>query len=307
MKFYISDYLIDTQHLTTLEHGAYLLLIMTYFQSGKSLPDDDKKLSRICKLSVTNFKKIKEVLKSLFFISDGKWIHKRVEKELSELSEKSAMARSAINSRWKKDLEIEQKREHTNVIRPYYERNTNVIPSDTETDTDTESEPKPITQELTSSQDFNETKNLSVVETKEKTRAARLSVVSHPSEIEMIFAHWQIVTGKTRARLNDERKKILSQALGWGYSAEDLCRAVSGCQQTPFFQGKNDRGQTYNDIDHIFKKAKNIDMFIENFFSPPQPTDTKLDPFVEAKKRSRQNSMQRNSEVTVIEENNYHV
>jgi uncharacterized protein YdaU (DUF1376 family) len=34
MQFHIAEYLADTSHLTTEEHGAYLLLIFNYWQRG---------------------------------------------------------------------------------------------------------------------------------------------------------------------------------------------------------------------------------------------------------------------------------
>ena len=79
MPLYIGDYLADTARLTTEQHGAYLLLLMDYWRSGR-LPDNDQVLAQISKLSPDAWGNAKAMLKQFFSISDGYWIHARVEK-----------------------------------------------------------------------------------------------------------------------------------------------------------------------------------------------------------------------------------
>lgn len=48
LPFFTDAYLSDTRHLTTLQHGAYILLLMTAWRSPDcKLPNDDKYLARI--------------------------------------------------------------------------------------------------------------------------------------------------------------------------------------------------------------------------------------------------------------------
>ncbi len=90
MPFYVADYLGDTGHLTTVEHGAYLLLIMHYWQAG-GLPNDTKKLQRITKLTHRDWEKVRDTIAGFF--NDG-WRHKRIDSELAKAS-KMLMKRSA--------------------------------------------------------------------------------------------------------------------------------------------------------------------------------------------------------------------
>ncbi len=91
MPFYVGDYLADTQHLTTLQHGAYVLLIMAYWQRG-GLPDDDQAIAGICRLNRAQWESNSQAIAKLFLPG---WKHKRIERELekaNQLSEKRALA-----------------------------------------------------------------------------------------------------------------------------------------------------------------------------------------------------------------------
>lgn len=94
MPLYVADYLADTGHLSTVEHGAYILLIMHYWQNG-GLPLEDAKLARICRLSPKEWASIRDTIADLF--AEG-WRHKRVEEELSTavdvIGKKSAAGRA---------------------------------------------------------------------------------------------------------------------------------------------------------------------------------------------------------------------
>lgn len=85
MPLYVGDYLGDTGHLSTAQHGAYLLLMMHYWRQG-GLPDDDKQLAAITKLPLRLWMDSKETLQAFFF--DG-WKHKRIEAELAKMQKVS--------------------------------------------------------------------------------------------------------------------------------------------------------------------------------------------------------------------------
>ena len=65
MPLYVGDYLGDTGHLTTAQHGAYLLLMMHYWRKGE-LPDDDRQLAKITKLPLRTWRDYRPVLAEFF-------------------------------------------------------------------------------------------------------------------------------------------------------------------------------------------------------------------------------------------------
>lgn len=71
MQLYVADYLGDTRHLTTEQHGAYLLLLMAMWRSDGSLPDDGRKLARIVGCTPSRWAKIAPEVMEFFDIRDG--------------------------------------------------------------------------------------------------------------------------------------------------------------------------------------------------------------------------------------------
>lgn len=95
MQLWVADYLGDTKHLTTEQHGAYLLLLMTMWRADGSLPADDAKLARIVGLTVGRWNKIKGDIVAMLTIEDGRVTQKRLSTELKKAQEKSAKCAEA--------------------------------------------------------------------------------------------------------------------------------------------------------------------------------------------------------------------
>lgn len=89
MQLYVADYLGDTRHLTTEQHGAYLLLLMTMWRSDGVLSDDPAKLARIAGLTVARWKRISEDVLAFFTPCDGGLTQGRLSAELTIADEKS--------------------------------------------------------------------------------------------------------------------------------------------------------------------------------------------------------------------------
>lgn len=125
MPLYVADYLADTAHLSALENGAYLMLIMNYWQRGKALPSDPAQLARICRLTGKQWGKVKTPLGNFFEQRDGLWIHHRIETELAKVRDKSTKASNAGKASAQQKLNA---------------RSTDVQQTFNHTDTDTDTE-----------------------------------------------------------------------------------------------------------------------------------------------------------------------
>jgi len=87
MKLNVGDYISDTRHLTTFQHGCYILLILHCFKRG-CLPRSKRAILRVAGLQPggNQWKAVKPVL-DLFRQVDGVLRHKRVDKELEETTD----------------------------------------------------------------------------------------------------------------------------------------------------------------------------------------------------------------------------
>jgi uncharacterized protein YdaU (DUF1376 family) len=101
MMFYVGDYIASTTHMSTLEHGAYLLILFHYWRTGSAPPDDAARLARIARLSVTEWDTVSVTVRSFFHPVNlnGEWVLVNSKLERTMWDAYSAMAKTKAASK----------------------------------------------------------------------------------------------------------------------------------------------------------------------------------------------------------------
>jgi uncharacterized protein YdaU (DUF1376 family) len=89
MRWYVGDYLNDTDHLSLPEHGAYSLLLMKLWQRDGWLPLDHDQLARLCRVSREAWDEIWPAVSGYFLVAEGGGFF--TQKRLLEELEKAKM------------------------------------------------------------------------------------------------------------------------------------------------------------------------------------------------------------------------
>jgi uncharacterized protein YdaU (DUF1376 family) len=99
---HIGDYIRDTSHLSLLEHGAYRMLIDFYYQQSGKIPGERFEICRLlrCRNRAEREAVIK-MLEEFFTYESDRYIHKRCDKEIAKIIDKSEKAKAKANKRWK--------------------------------------------------------------------------------------------------------------------------------------------------------------------------------------------------------------
>lgn len=120
-RFYPGDYLADTTHLSTIEHGAYLLLLMAAWRSrGQVLPDDDKLLAKYARLTKAQWLRIRPTISEFWTIKNGEWSNGRL------LDEYEAVRRHIQQRSNAGDASaLKRKNRGSTVVAPPLQRKTN--------------------------------------------------------------------------------------------------------------------------------------------------------------------------------------
>jgi uncharacterized protein YdaU (DUF1376 family) len=103
MRFNVGDYLADTMHLTTFQHGIYMRLIMHYFKR-RELPEDERGLARVAGISVPQWRRESAPAVSLFIHENGVWKHRRIDAEIARCDAirevKQSAGKQGASKRW---------------------------------------------------------------------------------------------------------------------------------------------------------------------------------------------------------------
>jgi uncharacterized protein YdaU (DUF1376 family) len=142
IQLYTADYLADTMHLTTEEHGAYLLLIFNYWQTGKPIPK--KRLQKIARVPNDRWPSVEDSL-SEFFTDDGdNWVHDRIERDLESVKEaqeqraRAGKASAEARKRAKQTKAERRTNDRSTPVEITLERKPDEKLTNKDTDTDTE-------------------------------------------------------------------------------------------------------------------------------------------------------------------------
>lgn len=91
----------DTTHLTTEEHGAYFLLLMAAWGNENcSLPNEEKRLAALAKMSLHQWRKISATILEFWTVEGTRIVQGRLRKEWRYVQQKREKRKAAAEARW---------------------------------------------------------------------------------------------------------------------------------------------------------------------------------------------------------------
>ncbi|HHD2710190.1 TPA: replication protein [Klebsiella oxytoca] len=77
--------------------------------------------------------------------------------------------------------------------------------------------------------------------------------------VRKVFTHWQTEHHHLSAKLDDKRRKRIKARLAEGFTADELCRAISGAKGDSWLMGKNPSKKRYDGIDTLLRDAAQVE------------------------------------------------
>lgn len=110
-EFHPKSFLTDTMRLNTEAKGAYLLLLLDYYEKEGPAPDDDDVLAAITGLQLETWQRHRKVIQTLFQIDSGLWRHMTCESVIADakarIARQSSAGKKAARVRWNNSKTID--------------------------------------------------------------------------------------------------------------------------------------------------------------------------------------------------------
>lgn len=213
LPLWTDAYLGDTTHLTTIEHGAYLLLLIAMWRNKGTLPNDDKLLARYARLQSNQWKRMKPILMEFFTTEDGQITQGRLTDEYLSVEQHSRKQSNNSKARWLKNKKTS---------------NATGKPKASQTDA-----PLPLP-----------------LPSKEETSSNEDVPISTPLEIAIMADRWNETADELDlpriTAFNDKRRRKAKLRLKDVGGLEGWERALAALRDSPFCLGENDRGWRAN-------------------------------------------------------------
>lgn len=78
-------------------------------------------------------------------------------------------------------------------------------------------------------------------------------------QVRQVFTHWQAEHNHPTAKLDDKRRKRIQARLAQGFTAEELCKAITGAKFDTWLMGKNPSNKRYDGIDTLLRDAAQVE------------------------------------------------
>lgn len=207
-------YLGDTTHLSTIEHGAYLLLLMVAWRSQDgALPNDDRLLTRYTKLTRAQWLRMKPIIMPFFDVEGGLLIQQRLRDERDMVRQKRES--QAANGR---ASALKRKGRHSTKREPIANQSSTPKPK-----------PTPTVEDI--SKDM-------FVEPKVSTAQSGLTV-------DHVVEAWNQMADRTGLRrvskITPQRRTKIKTRIRQN-SVDEFASALAAVEQSSFLRGENDRG-----------------------------------------------------------------
>lgn len=102
MPVHIDAYLSATEHLSTIEHGAYQLILFQMWRHGGALLNNDRVLARCAGLDMGRWKRMKPTIMAFMQIEGNYITQRRLIEILDKLSRHSKSQSDRAKSKWLK-------------------------------------------------------------------------------------------------------------------------------------------------------------------------------------------------------------